>query len=645
MTRDFTRRHGGTELKTRFSATPRLRVNLLVFLLHLLMLAAPPVRAATDVWGGDTSIVSTASGRFRLEQIDGVWWLITPDGHGFFSAGIAGVRPEGDYAPALSTYPYWDNVTTKYGSDAAWAAATLTRLQDLHVNTLGAWSRTNLFPSQIAYTIILQFSIRAPAVPGAPVGLTNQLIRDYFDPAYVSGATSEAGTTGPCAADPWCIGVFTDNEIGLLPGVAQSINYLDAYLLLTAGAPGKLALQAFVESRYATVAAFNAAWGTALASFADLQSLGALPADAPGFPARAADRRLFDGQVAGQYSRVAHDALRAAAPNLLILGSRFLAFSTSPEVVQAVAPNVDVLSVNYYELAPSALPIIQTVGAQYGYIPFTNLFDDLDEMYRLTGKPLLIGEFTYRAMDSGLPNTLPLFFTVHATQAERADAYGNYMRRVLARPFLIGAHWFKYTDEPASGRPDGENSNEGVVDINDDLWVTLTDRMRSVNQDAAARRVLVPGGRGARTDCSLEWTATAAPEPPRGNNTRGPLARFTCTDGDPGCDTDAIAGQCTIDVAACAPIADARVPRCTPTMPTSLASLVRGGDHAAAQQSALDAALAELTSAAAGSCSNAVRFVIPLDDRPRRNRKLRTTATLPAGVDRDALRLTCVAAP
>ncbi|MDX2167585.1 MAG: beta-galactosidase [Deltaproteobacteria bacterium] len=609
-------------------------------------LAATQAHAATDAWGGDTSITSTASGRFRLEQINGVWWLITPDGHGFFSAGVAGVRPEGDYAPALGTYPYWDAVTAKYGADAAWAAATFTRLQDLHVNTLGAWSRTNLFPDQIAYTTILQFSLRAPAVPGAPVGLTNLLIRDYFDPAYVTGATSEAGLAGTCAADPWCIGVFTDNEIGLLPGVAQTINYLDAYLLLAAGAPGKLALQAFVESRYADVAAFNTAWGTALASFTDIQALAALPADAVAFPARAVDRRRFDGAVAGQYSRVAHDALRAVAPDVLILGSRLLAFSTSREVVQALAPNVDALSVNYYELAPASLPIIQTVGAQYGYIPFTNLFDDLDEMYRLTGKPLLIGEFTYRAMDSGLPNTLPLFFSVHATQAERADAYGNYMRRVLARPFLVGAHWFKYTDEPASGRPDGENSNEGVVDINDDLWVTLTDRMRTVNQDAVARRLLIPGARGARTDCGLEWTATAPPAPPRG--TRGPLARFSCTDGDPRCDVDAVAGQCTIDLAACAAIADARLPLCTPQMPTAATVKVGGSADAAALQTALSAALAQLSTPAApvaGTCSNAVRVVIPLDGRPRRHRKLRAAATLPAGVDRDAVRLTCEAAP
>ena len=37
----------------------------------LLLLLAVPAHSAVDAWGGDTSIASTASGRFRLEQITG----------------------------------------------------------------------------------------------------------------------------------------------------------------------------------------------------------------------------------------------------------------------------------------------------------------------------------------------------------------------------------------------------------------------------------------------------------------------------------------------------------------------------------------------------------------------------------------------
>jgi hypothetical protein len=49
------------------------------------------------------------------------------------------------------------------------------------------------------------------------------------------------------------------------------------------------------------------------------------------------------------------------------------------------------------------------------------MFDDLDTMQRIAGKPILIGEFSYRAADAGLPNTLPPFFPTLPTQVERAQ--------------------------------------------------------------------------------------------------------------------------------------------------------------------------------------------------------------------------------
>jgi hypothetical protein len=94
---------------------------------------------------------------------------------------------------------------------------------------------------------------------------------------------------------------------------------------------------------------------------------------------------------------------------MLILGSRLLILSTRPEVLTAIAPWVDVMTVNYYEIADTILEIAPSYPADYG-IPFATMFDDLDTMNRLTGKPFLIGEFSYRAADSGLPNTLPPFF-------------------------------------------------------------------------------------------------------------------------------------------------------------------------------------------------------------------------------------------
>ena len=219
-----------------------------------------------------------------------------------------------------------------------------------------------------------------------------------------------------------------------------------------------------------------------------LSGLTPAPALSPGAPtgtaAQIADRRAFDARVAGRFHQVTYDAVRAQAPGVLILGSRLLVLSTRPEVLEAIAPYVDVITINYYEIAADILALVPNYPTDYG-IPFQRMFDDVDAMYRIAGKPILIGEFGYRAADAGLPNTLPPFFPTLATQADRAQALGTYLRRVIARPYLVGAHWFQYMDQPATGRFDGENQNFGLVKITDEAWPEVTERLHAIITRAA----------------------------------------------------------------------------------------------------------------------------------------------------------------
>ena len=371
------------------------------------------------------------------------------------------------------------------------------------------------------------------------------------------------------------------------------------------------------------------------------------PAAAPvrpvGSAAQIADRRAFDAHVAERFHRVTHDALRALAPDLLILGSRLLILSTRPEVLTAIAPWVDVVTVNYYEIAASILALAPDYAGDYG-IPFMRMFDDLDTMYRLTAKPFLIGEFSYRAADAGLPNTLPPFFPTLATQTERAQALGTYLRRVIARPYLVGAHWFQYMDQPATGRFDGENQNFGLVTIADDLWPEVTDRLRASSATAAARRVLAPGGGRAAVDCAVEWTATS----PVARASAIPKARFLCHDGDPACDTDAVPGQCTIELAPCTAVADDRVPACTPIPPSSVAITLRGAVQDPALATDVSSSLATVLGGAGtppGSCGPAIPAVLPLAGRRSSKQTLQIAAPTTFGTERDTVRLVCLRAP
>jgi agarase len=443
---------------------------------------------ALDRFGGALEIESAATGRFRVEEVEGRYWFITPDGHGLFSAGINHVNWRADYSPPIDRRPYHENVLAKYGDEEGWAEVTEERLRSWSVNTVGAWSSMDHLDESLPHTPVLSLNRAAPEVPGWPTGQTGHHIRDYFDPRFDAGLVERIESARACAENLWCIGVFTDNELPWGPSVLQIGTYVDAYLSLPPGAPGKLELQAFFEERYGEIAAFNAAWSLDLASFDDIQQLDFLEEDDEfcNVGGRRADRQAFVARVAERYYERVHAALRGAFPGLLILGSRFLAVYTAPGVVSAAAPYVDVVSINNYDWDEQGRGLFRSEGEGLGYLFLDDPFSDLETVHELSGRPIMISEWTVRTPTPGADVLFPPFIPTVETQEERADRYEAYMRELLARPYLVGSHWFKYHDQPVTGRGDGENSRFGVVDIEDTPYPELSQRMTAINADLTA---------------------------------------------------------------------------------------------------------------------------------------------------------------
>jgi hypothetical protein len=470
--------------------------------------SAPVLGAGFDAYGGWKGASTDATGRFRIAEIDGVWWLVSPDGNGLFTNGVTGIDPEGDVT-ADGRRPYGENVLARHGSVEAWAESTLGRLCDLGVATLAAWtnSAVHLFTGKRPYPVSVSFHDTAPEVPGWPAGFTGRRLRDVFEPSWPEAALRFARESEPlqrCASDPWCYGAFVDNELPWGASVLSVGTHLDAYLTLPAGAPGKRALQGFLAERYGgDVAALNASWELELASFDELQQLtratacplveplgddGCLKAE----PAeRRADRMAFEGVVASRYASVTSAALNEGAPGVLNLGVRLFSIYIHPEVARAIAPHVDVVSLNDYDYGAVERPILVSLsgGGEFGYLFGEDSFADLATLHELTGKPLLIGEWFYRVerTDGAGPALPPLFPTV-ATHDAQAAAYRAYAERVIALPYVVGHHWFQWMDQPREGRRDGENQWIGVVDIEDDLRVPLAAAMREVNGTLVERR-------------------------------------------------------------------------------------------------------------------------------------------------------------
>ncbi|VDL23909.1 hypothetical protein BANRA_01281 [Pseudomonas aeruginosa] len=98
---------------------------------------------------------------------------------------------------------------------------------------------------------------------------------------------------------------------------------------------------------------------------------------------------------------------------------------------------------------------------------------------------MLISEFHFGSRDRG-----PFWGGVSEAANERArgDSYRTFLEASLKSPYIVGAHWFQYLDQPASGRLlDGENGHIGLVGITGLPFAGFVDTVRRSNLAALSR--------------------------------------------------------------------------------------------------------------------------------------------------------------
>jgi hypothetical protein len=167
-------------------------------------------------------------------------------------------------------------------------------------------------------------------------------------------------------------------------------------------------------------------------------------------------------EFAARYFRTIRAALKKYDPNHLYLGTRFAGHTR--EEVEACAEFCDVISFNIYRqrLDPAQWTVL----------------DGID-------KPAIIGEFHMGALDRGMFHP---GLVATPDQAARARMYADYVRSVADHPLFVGCHFFKYADEPLTGRPsDGENYNIGFTTVTDSVYPEMVAAAKAVHAEVYAR--------------------------------------------------------------------------------------------------------------------------------------------------------------
>ena len=386
--------------------------------------AAP---AATK-YGGWTEKKLKATGFFRVEQTEGRWWFVDPDGHPFLSVGPDCLRTAdptrvsgreklfANLPPGTSDTAdfYSHNISLRYGTAATfenWRAKQTERLRAWGFNTVANWSDARLFQNAtVPYVTNLAIGRGRGRWEGYP---------DVRSPDFRKAAEADAlEQTRQYKADPYLIGYFIGNEPHW-----QNRNLIDRILNDPESTPTKDYVRGVLAGK---------------------------GGDSP------AAREFLLEKLSRDYFQIVCDAIRKADPNHVILGIRWA--GSAPDAVLRANDVFDVFSINIYRTEPPK--------------------DQIDKIVALTKRPVLIGEFHFGAPERGYAPSL----VAVRDQKERGAAYSRYVESAFSHPAIVGAHYFQFKDQPVTGRYDGENYNIGFVNQQDLPYRELIDAARATHR-------------------------------------------------------------------------------------------------------------------------------------------------------------------
>ncbi|MGE7139337.1 beta-agarase [Luteibacter sp. NPDC031894] len=487
---------------------------------------AKPQAGTLDPYGGRTDLPAMqATGWFHTQKKDGRWWLVTPEGHAFFSLGVNAVNlTDGrtyvqgrefmfaDPAAANGTFGgvadsrsdqgsqrdnamnhgrWWDvyannvarsltggNVDRDIG--AAWRKRTIARLTSWRFNTLGNWSDPAFAtPKEPAPPVGAATAASRPAsarmaytVPILITGDFNDVstgfdywgrMPDPFDPRFI--ASTEIAVTKATKGvrdDPWLLGYFADNELAWA-GRGPQGRWALATGTLQQGpdSPAKQAFLAYLKKTHGDAASFAKAWGVQATDWAQVA--------AQGF--KAPDPNEAHPAIASDYiaflKLYADQYFRTVAETLKKADPHHLFLGgrlavRTPEVEEASATYADVTSINTYTDLP-----------EHGF--------DI-AAFRKLDKPVLITEFHFGSADRG---PFGSGVAAVASEEERGKAYARFVDAAASSGIIVGTHWFQYVDQPVTGRIlDGENAHIGLVGITDIPFESFTRAVTDTNARA-----------------------------------------------------------------------------------------------------------------------------------------------------------------
>ena len=245
-------------------------------------------------YGGWKARRVKATGFFRVEQIDGRWWIIDPEGYLYIHKAVNSVQMFDGYTPD-DVY----ELLPKFG-----------------MNGTGNWTDEEVPGSKYSQKVPLAYCPKYSFVSSYKRKRKDKLPIAVFDDEFVDFCKKQAQQFKQYKDDPHVLGYFIDNEL--------SWTY-------KGGLKSHLAVKDSKDKNYQAAINFLKERGVSTKKFKEV------------------DEDAYAAVMAERYYSVVCSAVRAVDPNHMILGPRLnKSWNRSKEFMEAAGRHLDIVALNHY---------------------------------------------------------------------------------------------------------------------------------------------------------------------------------------------------------------------------------------------------------------------------------------------------------
>ena len=429
---------------------------------HEVKMEIPPYASDSFVQG----VNDTPSGFFRVTKHgDGKWWAIDPLGRGTVLLGVNHVSYQGQWSLRTMRSIHRETNLRKFPDRTDWATNSVARLKSWGFNMLGGGSDSNLKYRGLfhAFTLAMGETVCRDGVPKEYFICPNERrpctsFPNVFHPDFdVWCAHVARRKCAPNKDDPWLLGYFIDNELAWWGRGMLDTGLYDAVAKLPESHSARKAQMSFLAER-----------------------------NLDGGKVSVQDKLDFLKLAAERYFSATTAAIRSADPNHLVLGARFAGIRGAHPVVWEVAGKYcDVVTLNCYPWADLDRNVVR-MGRS---LDSERLVDAFGKLYSRTGKPLLVTEWSFPALDTGRPCSHGAGQRFR-TQTLRAQASELLAKTLLSLPYVLGYDYFMWVDQPVAGLSDAfpEDCNYGLLSEEDVPYRELTSMFSRIHRDIGSLR-------------------------------------------------------------------------------------------------------------------------------------------------------------